>query len=68
MWWLLLLAAAVTGLSATASVAGYVAVTRYGLLEAVLALALRRGLRGLTLAEATNRALLAVKRVKGGNL
>ena len=69
MLWLIPWIAVALGFGATSTFATYVAVVRLGLIERVVAFALRRGLRGLTLRDAAQgQPGYKVTRLKAGNV
>ena len=65
MWWLLGWFGVLLGLGTTGTVASYVAVTRFGVLEKIAANVLRRGLKGLSLQNTAQEAY-KVTQIQGG--
>lgn len=68
MLWLIPWLAIALGFGATSTFATYIAVVRFGVVERIVAFALRRGLRGLTLRDAAQgQSGYKVTRLKAGN-
>lgn len=67
MLWLIPWLAIALGFGATSTFATYIAVVRFGVIEHIVAFALRRGLRGLTLRDAAQgQPGYKVTRLKAG--